>query len=170
MALTGGHRFGVEFGQVFPHGAYAVSGVDQARDYDRSTGDNFVQARDEKGTGLPVWQIQVMDGDREVKGPAKTVTVKVSAEHQPVLPDSGGLPFVPVEFTGMTVTPYVDSRSGRMAYSFRADGVKAPTTKAHDEAAATSNGSSVKTASSASSASSAASGSGKSSTDASSEG
>ena len=157
MALQGGHRFGVEFGQVFPHGAYAVSAVEQANDYDKSTKEHKVQAHDEKGTGLPVWSVQVMDADPEVKGPAKTVTVKVAAEHQPVLPDAQGLPFVPVEFTGMTVTPYVDGKSGRMAYSFRADGVKAPTTKAHDDAAAASNGSSVRT-----STSSAASASGKS--------
>lgn len=156
MALQGGHRFGVEFGQVFPHGAYAVGPVEQANDFDRSTKDNKVQARDEKGTGLPVWTVQVMDADPSVKGQAKTVTVKVAAERQPVLPDAQGLPFVAVEFTGLTVTPYVDSKSGRLAYSFRADGVQAPSAKPRDEAATVSNGSSVK------SASSAASGSGKS--------
>ena len=149
MALSGGHRFGVKFGDVFSHGCYAVSGVDQANDFNQSTKDNKVPAKD-KATGLPVWNVQVVDADPEVKGQAKTVTIKVCAQHQPVLPDANGLPFVQVEFTGMTVTPYVDSKTGRLAYSYRADGVQAPTTKSQDEAASASNGSSVKTSASAS--------------------
>jgi hypothetical protein len=35
------------------------------------------------------------------------------------------VPFVPVEFTGMTVTPYV-AQNGRLAYSLKASGVKSP--------------------------------------------
>lgn len=146
MALSGGHRFGVAHGEVFPHGCYAVAGVEPARDYDRSTRDSFVQGRDEKGTGCPVWLVQVMDADPEVRGQAKTVTVKVGAERQPVLPDSGGLPFTLVEFTGLTVTPYVDSKSGRLAYSLRAGGLQAPVSgaagKASPSAAKSSGGSS----------------------------
>jgi hypothetical protein len=56
---------------------------------------------------------------------------------QPVLPSPApGSPFTPVEFDGMTATPYVDasrcsgdgkSKCGaRMAYSFKAAGVRAP--------------------------------------------
>jgi len=41
----------------------------------------------------------------------------------PPLP--AGLPFVPVEFTGLTVTPYVN-QAGRLAYSLKATGVRAP--------------------------------------------
>ncbi|WP_406113800.1 hypothetical protein [Kitasatospora purpeofusca] len=44
----------------------------------------------------------------------------------PVLPDAApGLPFRPVEFDGLTVTAYVNN-SGRVAYSFKATGVRAP--------------------------------------------
>ena len=45
-----------------------------------------------------------------------------------------GSPFTPVEFDGMTVTPYVDTGrcqgkskcAARQAYSFKATGVRAP--------------------------------------------
>ena len=44
---------------------------------------------------------------------------------QPVLPNGpAGVPFVPVEFTGLTVTPYV-TQAGRLGYSLKATGVRA---------------------------------------------
>jgi hypothetical protein len=52
-----------------------------------------------------------------------------------VLPDApSGSPFVPVEFEGMTATPYVDTGrcqgkgrcAARQAYSLKATGVRAP--------------------------------------------
>ena len=55
------------------------------------------------------------------------MTVKFVAEHQPVPPEApAGMPFRPVEFDGLTVTPYVDDKRGRVAYSFRATGMHAP--------------------------------------------
>ncbi len=36
---------------------------------------------------------------------------------------AAGMPFVPVEFTGLTVTPYVN-QAGRLAYSLKAAGVR----------------------------------------------
>ena len=55
----------------------------------------------------------------------KSVRVKVAAADQPVLPaPHPGMPFVPVEFAGLTVTPYVN-QAGRLAYSLRATGVRA---------------------------------------------
>jgi hypothetical protein len=56
---------------------------------------------------------------------------------QPVLPSPApGSPFTAVEFDGMTATPYVDSSrcsgdgkskcGARVAYSFKATGVRAP--------------------------------------------
>ena len=36
------------------------------------------------------------------------------------------MPFRPVEFDGLTVTPYVDDKRNRVAYSFRATGMRAP--------------------------------------------
>jgi hypothetical protein len=71
---------------------------------------------------LPVWVVDVIDADPQARD--KTARVKVAAADQPVLPAApAGLPFVPVEFTGMTITPYV-SQAGRLAYSIRAFGVR----------------------------------------------
>jgi hypothetical protein len=51
--------------------------------------------------------------------------VKVAVPDQPVLPPAHpGMPFVPVEFAGLTVTPYVN-QAGRLAYSLKATGVRA---------------------------------------------
>ena len=49
----------VEFGVVFPYGAYAVGEISPVRDYDRSTRENPVQATD-PDTGLPVWAVDVV--------------------------------------------------------------------------------------------------------------
>ncbi|WP_203596194.1 hypothetical protein [Actinomadura bangladeshensis] len=48
MAVQG--PFKVAFGDVFPYGAFVKGGVEAVRDFDRSSKDNFVQARD-KDTG-----------------------------------------------------------------------------------------------------------------------
>ncbi len=66
----------------------------------------------------------MIDADPEARD--KTAKVKVAAADQPVLPAApAGLPFVPVEFAGLTVTPYVN-QAGRLAYSLKATGVRAP--------------------------------------------
>ena len=50
----------------------------------------------------------------------------MAAQVQPVLPNGpAGVPFVPVEFTGLTVTPYV-TQAGKLGYSLKAAGVRAP--------------------------------------------
>jgi hypothetical protein len=121
MALQG--PIPVEFGNVFTHGAFAAGGFEPMRDFDASSGERFVQAKD-KVSGLPVWVVEVIDGDPAARD--KTAKVKVSAAVQPVLPPAtAGMPFVPVEFAGLTVTPYVN-QSGRLAYSLRAAAVRAP--------------------------------------------
>jgi hypothetical protein len=123
MAIQG--PIPVHFGQVFPHGAYATGGVDKVRDFDRSSRENFVQAVD-KDSGLPVWSIDVIDNDPEARKANKTVTVKIAAKVQPIMPEApAGWPFTPVEFDGLTVTPYVNGQ-GRLAYSFKASSVRAP--------------------------------------------
>src|SRR5690606_20150206 len=87
----------------------------------RSTRENFVQARD-RDTGELVWAVEVLDADPESKG---TYKVKLSAPVQPVLPQApAGFPFVPVEFEGLEVTPYVNSGTGRLAYSLKAAAVR----------------------------------------------
>jgi hypothetical protein len=113
----------VEFGTVFPDGAYAAGGFEAVRDFDASKGDRFVQSKD-KATGAPLWVVEVIDADPQARN--RTVKVKVAADYQPVLPNGpAGSPFVPVEFTGLTVTPYVN-QSGKLALSLKAAGVRAP--------------------------------------------
>ncbi|WP_055483141.1 hypothetical protein [Sphaerimonospora mesophila] len=123
MALQG--PIPVTFDKVFPHGCYLVGEVEQVKDFDASTNGRFVQARD-KQTGELVWQIAVMDADPQVKPAQKTVAVKIITPVQPVPPaQMPGLPFTPVEFDGITVTPYVNG-NGRLAYSIRVREMRAP--------------------------------------------
>ncbi|MGW2308657.1 plasmid replication, integration and excision activator [Actinomadura luteofluorescens] len=118
MAVKG--PFKVAFGDMFPLGAFAKGGVEAVRDFDASTKENFVQARD-KDTGELVWAVEVVDGDPESKG---TFKVKLTGPVQPILPEApAGFPFVPVEFEGLAVTPYVNSGTGRLAYSLKASAV-----------------------------------------------
>jgi hypothetical protein len=121
MALQG--AIPIDFGTVFPDGAYTAGAFEAVRDFDRSQGDRFVQQQD-KGTGLPMWTVDVIDADPKARD--RTIKVKVAAEYQPTLPPaSAGSPFTAVEFTGLTVAPYVN-QAGRLAYSFKATGVRAP--------------------------------------------
>jgi hypothetical protein len=124
--------FPVEFGAVFPSGAFAAGGVEKVRDFEKSSGDRVVQQAD-KHTGLPLWVIEVIDADPEAR--QRTVKVKVAAQYQPVLPEAPpGSPFVPVEFEGLTAMPWVDDSrcqgkgrcAARLAYSLKATGVRAP--------------------------------------------
>jgi hypothetical protein len=126
--------FPVEFGTVFPSGAYAAGAMEKVRDFDRSSGDRVVQQSD-KHSGLPLWVVEVIDADPEAR--QRTVKVKVAAEYQPTLPPPApGSPFTAVEFEGMTAMPYVDSGrcqpkdkgkcAARQAYSLKATGVRAP--------------------------------------------
>ena len=127
MALQG--PIPVEFGTVFPEGAYAAGGFEPVRDFDASSNGRFVQSKD-RSSGLPLWSVEVIDADKEAR--TRTVKVKVAAQVQPELPNSpAGVPFVPVEFTGLTVTPYVN-QAGKLGYSFKATGVRAPGRPAHD--------------------------------------
>ena len=130
MALQG--PIPVQFGAVFPDGAYAAGSFEMVRDYDRSTPDRAVQQAD-KDSGLPLWAVEVIDAQENAR--QRTVKVKVAAQVQPVLPPpSPGSPFTAVEFDGMTATPYVDSGrcqgngkcGARVAYSFKATGIRAP--------------------------------------------
>ena len=126
---------------AFPEGLYAfvTTEVKPARDFDKSTRETLVQQID-RDTELPVWLFDVMDADPNAEGKNKVITIRILSEHKPTLPEAPpGLPFRPVDFEGLTGTPYVDSqrctgeRSGaphrcraRLAWSFRATGVVAP--------------------------------------------
>ena len=88
MAVQG--PFKVAFGDVFPFGAFVKGGVESVRDFDRSTRENFVQAR-EKDTGELVWSVEVLDADPESKG---TFKVKLTGPVQPIVPEApAGFPF-----------------------------------------------------------------------------
>ena len=130
MAMQG--QIPVEFGAVFPDGAYAAGKFEMVRDFDRSSGDRVVQQID-KHSGLPLWVVEVIDPQEGARN--LTVKVKVASEYQPVLPaPAPGSPFTAIEFEGMTATPYVDASrcqgkgkcGGRLAYSLKATGVRAP--------------------------------------------
>jgi hypothetical protein len=113
----------VEFALVFPDGVYAAGVFEPVRDFEGSSNGRFVQSKD-KATGLPLWQVEVIDADQQAR--TRTVKVKIAAQAQPMLPvPAAGMPFVPVEFTGLTVTPYVN-QAGKLGYSLKATGVRAP--------------------------------------------
>jgi hypothetical protein len=114
--------------QVFSFGAFLVSEVTPMIDFDRSSGDNRVQATD-RDTGLPMWQVEVLDGDPAAPKRSRTVTVKFAAQTQPIAPtNSSGTPFTPVIFEGLTALPYIEKAGdfSRIAWSFRAAGMTAP--------------------------------------------
>jgi hypothetical protein len=120
-----GRHIPISTEQAFPHGAYAVSGVEQVVDFDASTREQRVQAHD-RDSGLPVWAISVFDADPEAR--TKVVRVKIASRTPPVLPQApAGVPFPAVAFEGLTFTPYVDTSGSRprLAYSFRATAVRA---------------------------------------------
>jgi hypothetical protein len=124
MAIRPGARIPVHPQTAFPHGVFAtgdVAAVDNFQD-----GKKTGRQETDPQNGLLVWTVAVLDGDPELNAKQKSYAVKISAPHQPVLPDSPmpGLPVIPVEFEGLTVTPYVDSKTNRLAYSYRATGIK----------------------------------------------
>jgi hypothetical protein len=126
----------VGFDQVFPAGAFVTGDVEPVRDFD-AKGSVPVQKKD-KATGLPMWQVSVHDADPNARGAAKAVKVVVLDERQPVPPPTlDGLPFRPVEFEGLTVTPYVAEGAGRprVAYSIRARVMRAPAGRPSPKAA-----------------------------------
>jgi hypothetical protein len=125
MALQGGHRFAVSMGDAFPHGLYAM-GVKQAEDFNSET-RRSKPARDNQHGDQFVWTVTCIDRDPDAR--EKEVKVKVTAPVCPDLPEEvlPGSGLRCIEFSGLTVTPYVQEARGggraRMALSFRASGV-----------------------------------------------
>jgi hypothetical protein len=125
----------VPWDYVAPHGALCL-GVEPATDFDkRGQGDD--QLRD-KETGERIWLVRLLDLDPEAGkfGGSKEFKVKVVAPHQPVPPTSAVPGYPPiVEFTDVTLTPYVDSQKckgvgnkcrARLGWSVRASAMTAP--------------------------------------------
>ena len=125
MAISG--AIPMEHGFVWDFGTFMVGDVQPMRDFDRSTKDQAVQAID-RDTGELVWTVDVIDADPEAR--ERTVRVKLLAAVQPVPPAVvEGMPFRPVEFEGLTATPYVATTASgrsRLAWSFKATGMRAP--------------------------------------------
>ena len=134
MAVPNGLRVPMPADFVFPKSCLFL-GVEPVRDWDAKDAD--AQARDEHG--LPLWAVRVMDLDEEAGkfGRRTDVVVKIAASHQPVPPAAqhSGYPAA-VEFTDVTVTPYVDASGckggamphrcrARLAWSIRAGGMHA---------------------------------------------
>jgi hypothetical protein len=99
-------------------------GVEQAMDYDEKSGRQ--SPTKDKQTGDLVWTVTCIDRAPDIRG-AREVKIKVLAPRCPelpaeIVPNTG---IRPVEFTGLTVTPYVsdNGRRARLALSFRATGV-----------------------------------------------
>jgi hypothetical protein len=125
----------VEFGAVFPFGVGMVGEVTQQDDFEKSSRENRVQARD-RDTGLPVWQVEVIDFDPQAR--TKTYKVKVVAEVQPVPPEAlAGAPIRPLVLENLTVTSYIaDGPRPRIAYSLRCTGLLAPGRRSADSSKA----------------------------------
>ena len=115
----------VSCSDVFPHGLGVVSAVSSLDDFDASTKENRVQARD-KETGLPLWQVDVMDFDPDAR--ERLFKVKIAAPVQPVPPDAiAGAPIRPAVLEGLTITPWIkEGVRPKIAYSLRATGMAAP--------------------------------------------
>lgn len=132
-------RIRVLFEDVFPDGALMRGEVTAVEDFDalqaakaagREPGD--IQLRD-KVTGLRVWEVRVVDLDENARKGQGEVTVKISADVQPVPPPKlEGQKLRPVEFENLTATAWIDDRGNRpnIAWSYRADAVRAPGAKA----------------------------------------
>ncbi len=125
MAIKGAIK--MNHGDAFAYGTFMVGEVQAMRDFDRSTREQAIQAVD-RDTGELVWIVDVVDADPEAR--ERTVRVKITAPVQPVPPEAAaGVPFRPVEFDGLTASPYVATTAsgrGRLAWSFRATGMRAP--------------------------------------------
>ena len=122
-------RIPVDFHVAFPNGGYLVSEVVPVHDFERSTADTKVQQVDAE-SGLPLWQVEMVDADPEAKKATRTVLVKFAAKQQPVPPanDSGG-PFTPVLLEKLVAVPYIEDVTetfSRIAWSYRAQSMTSP--------------------------------------------
>lgn len=112
---------------VFPIAPYLVGQVEPVLNFDKEARrpDGSRPQLLDKETGLPMWQVAVLDPDPEAGNREKTVVVKLVAQRQPVPPENkSGFPFTPVRFTDLTVTPWIDDTGPKpkISYSLRAKG------------------------------------------------
>ena len=123
--------FNLSHGDAFSHGALGVK-IEALNDYEKvKAGVQDPQQRD-KNSGERVWLFRGVDNDPNAR--SSEVKVKIVAPVMPPLPGEPipGTNLYPVEFEGLTVTPYVEeTKSGftRVAYSLKATGVREPQTQ-----------------------------------------
>ncbi|GAB77001.1 hypothetical protein SAMN05421595_2137 [Austwickia chelonae] len=116
---------------VFPQGVFLVGPVEPVTDFNAAVrADGSRPQQTDKDTGLPVWQVQVVDADADSTKAQRTLSVKIPARVQLVPPENKtGFPFTPVAFTGLPALPYVEETGNgraRIAWSFRAEGIETP--------------------------------------------
>ena len=121
--------------EVFPHGLGVVGEVTSLDDFNASTKEDRVQARD-KETGPLMWSAEGLDFHPQAR--EKTVRVKIAAAQQPVPPEAiSGAPVRPVVLEGLTITPYIkDGPRPRIGYSLRCTGLVSPGRRADTNKAA----------------------------------
>lgn len=123
-------RFPVAMDAVFPAGAFIKGVVEPVTDFNAAQREDGTRPQQvDKDTGQLLWQVQVVDPDPEAGKKDTAVSVKIAAPHQPVPPHNDTpFPFTPVEFEGLTALAWVDDSGNRprVAWSFRASGLKAP--------------------------------------------
>lgn len=134
-------RIKLQHEDVFPAGAFLKGEVEPVADFNSDQRpDGSRPQQFDKDTGLLLWQATVIDGDEEATKRDTAVTMKFAAKVQPVPPENkSGLPWTPVEFTGLTALAWVDDSGPRprIAWSYRAEGMTDPspasTSKASSE-------------------------------------
>lgn len=118
-------RFPVDFGDVFPDEVF-ILGVEPTLEFSDNRNAPKRQERD-KETHQLVWTVRALDANDEAARFGAEIKVKIAAPQQPVPPPTmPGFPDAPAEFEGLTITPYANAK-GRVAFSFRASGMRAPT-------------------------------------------
>ena len=118
--IKNGTRLSVSMADVFPQGCHLVpDSISEVQDYDEATGRRSPAV--DKVTSKPVFQCRVADMDPELAGRQRETVVKILADRMPAPPTRA--PFEPVEFDGLTVTPYVTDK-GRLAFSLRARSIR----------------------------------------------
>ena len=137
-------RMQLQHSDVFPEGAFLKGEVTPVADYNAEPrGDGTRPQQVDKDTGLLVWQATVLDADEEAGKRDTAVTVKFLAKVQPVPPENkSGMPWTPVEFTGLTALAWIDD-SGmrpRIAWSYRAEGIVEPKTTTSGKAGSSGSG------------------------------
>lgn len=86
------------------------------------------QAKDQE-TGLPIFVVDVLVDDDEADR-AEVIGVKILSKYPPETAK-----WQPVRFINLTAMAYTDQRSGRVAFSFTADGIEGQVTTSKATAA-----------------------------------